>query len=77
MEKTPEYEITQGIRNVLQEKEIIVMAKGKGKAKSVNELVNGVFTSKCPITALKNYKKVPLYTDEETGELVKEQNKKF
>ncbi len=53
------------------------MAKGKGKAKSVNELVNGVFTSKCPITALKNYKKVPLYTDEETGELVKEQNKKF
>ena len=53
------------------------MAKGKGKAKAVNELVNGVFTSKCPITSLKNHKKVTLYTDEEAGELVKEQNKKF
>ena len=77
LENTPQYAITQGIRNVLQAKEIIAMAKGKGKAKAVNELVNGVFTSKCPITSLKNHKKVTLYTDEEAGELVKEQNKKF
>ena len=77
LEKTPEYAITQGIKNVLQAKEIIAMAKGKGKAKAVNELVNGVYTKQCPITALKNHKKVTLYTDEEAGELVKEFNKKF
>lgn len=53
------------------------MAKGKGKAKAVNELVNGLYTKNCPITALKNHKKVTLYTDEEAGELVKEFNKKF
>ena len=77
LDKTPEYAITQGIKNVLQAKEIIAMAKGKGKAKAVNELVNGLFTKTSPITALKNHKKVTLYTDEEAGELIKEQNKKF
>ncbi len=77
LEKTPKYAITQGIRNVLQAKEIIALAKGKGKAKAVNELVNGLYTKNCPITALKNHKKVTLYTDEEAGELVKEFNKKF
>ena len=74
---TPKYAITQGIRNVMQAKEIIAMAKGKGKAKAVNELVNGVYTNAYPLTALKNHNKVTLYTDEEAGELIKEQNKKF
>ena len=77
LEKTPKYAITQGIRNVLQAKEIIAIAKGKGKAKPVGELVNGVYSKKCPITALKNHKKVTIYTDEEAGDLVKEHNKKF
>ena len=77
LDKTPKYAITQGIKNVLQAKEIIVMGKGKGKAKAVNELVNGVYTKKCPITALKNHDKVTLYTDEEAGEMIKEYNKKF
>ena len=77
LDKTPKYAITQGIKNVLQAKEIIVMGKGRGKAKAVNELVNGVYTKKCPITALKNHGKVTLYTDEEAGEMIKEYNKKF
>ena len=77
LDKTPKYAITQGIRNVMQAKEIIAIAKGKGKAKAVNELVNGVYTNAYPLTALKNHNKVTLYTDEEAGELIKEQNKKF
>ena len=77
LEKTPKYAITQGIKNVLQAKEIIAMAKGKGKAKAVNEIVNGVYTKSCPISVLKNHPKATLYTDEEAGELVKEINKKF
>ena len=77
LDKTPKYAITQGIRNVMQAKEIIAMAKGKGKAKAVNELVNGVYTKSYPITVLKNHKKVTLYTDEEAGEMIKEQNKLF
>ena len=77
LEKTPKYAITQGIKNVLQAKEIIAMAKGKGKAKAVNEIVNGVYTKNCPISVLKNHPKATLYTDEEAGELVKEINKKF
>ena len=77
LEKTPKYAITQGIKNVLQAKEIIAIAKGKGKSKAVNEIVNGVYTKNCPISVLKNHPKATVYTDEEAGELVKEINKKF
>ena len=77
LESTPKYAITQGIRNVLQAKEIIAMAKGKGKAKAVNEIVNGVYTKNCPVSILKNHNKVTLYSDEEAGEFIKEHNKKF
>ena len=77
LEKTPKYAITQGIKNVLQAKEIIAMAKGKAKAKAVNEIVNGVYTKNCPISVLKNHPKATVYSDEEAGELVKEINKKF
>ena len=78
LDKTPEYAITQGVKSVLQAKEVIAIAKGSGKAKAVGDLVNGVFTKNSPITALINHSgKVTVYTDEEAGELVKEFNKKF
>ena len=78
LDKTPKYAITQGVKSVLQAKEVICIAKGKGKAQAVNDLVNGVFTLKSPITALKNHNgKVSVYTDEEAGEKIKEINKLF
>lgn len=78
LEKTPEYAITQGVASVLQAKEVIAFAKGSGKAKAVNDLVNGVFTKNSPITALINHNgKVTVYTDEEAGKNVKQYNKKF
>jgi len=78
LDKTPEYAITQGVKSILQAKEVIAIAKGKGKAKAVGDLVNGVFTKNSPITALINHNgKVTVFTDEEAGELVKEFNKKF
>ena len=61
----------------MQAKEIIAMAKGSGKAKAVNEIVNGVYTKNYPITILKNHNKATLYTDEEAGANIKEHNKKF
>lgn len=78
LEKTPEYAITQGVASVLQAKEVIAFAKGSGKAKAVNDLVNGVFTKNSPITALINHNgKVTVCTDEEAGKNVKQYNKKF
>ena len=78
MDKTPKYAITQGVKSVLQAKEVIVIAKGSGKAQAVNDLVNGVFTKHSPITALKNHNgKVTVCTDEEAGAKINEHNKKF
>lgn len=78
IEKTPKYAITQGVKSVLQAKEVIAFAKGKGKAQAVIVLVNGVYTKKSPINILRNhYGKVSVYTDEEAGAKIKEINKKF
>ena len=78
LEKTPIYAITQGVKSILQAKEVIAIAKGKGKAQAVNDLVNGVYTKKSPITALRNHNgKVTVCTDEEAGSKIKEFNKIF
>ena len=72
------YAITLGIENILQSKEIITIAIGKEKAKAVRILINGIFTQKFPITSLcKHTGKVLVYTDQEAGLLIKENNKKF
>ena len=78
LDNTPKYAITQGVKSVLQSKEVYAIAKGKGKAQAVNDLVNGVYTKKSPITALRNHNgKVTVFTDEEAGSKIKEINKKF
>ena len=78
LDKTPEYAITQGVKSVLQAKEVIAIAKGKGKAQAVSDLVDGVFTKKSPITALRNHNgKVTVCTDEEAGSKINKINKKF
>ena len=40
LDKTPLYAITQGVKSVLQSKEVVAIAKGKGKPQAVNDLVN-------------------------------------
>ena len=78
LENTPKYAITQGLQSVLQAKEVIAIAKGEGKAKAINDLVNGVYTKNSPITALRNHNgKVTVCTDEAAGSKIKEINKKF
>ena len=78
LEKTPIYGITQGIKNILETKEIIALGLGKDKAKIVKILANGVFIKKYPITVLcKHRGNVKVYTDEEAGSLIEDSYKKF
>lgn len=78
LEKTPIYAITQGVKNILQSKEIILLAMGKNKAESLKNLMNGEFTTEVPITALITYTgKLTIYSDEEAGSLINETYKKF
>ena len=78
LDKTSKYTIIQGVKSVLQAKEVIAFAKGAGKAKAVSDLVNGVYTNNSPITVLNIHSgKVTVCSDEEAGSLVKEYNKKF
>lgn len=71
LEKTPRYGITQGIKNLLNSKEIIVIAIGKEKAKDIKFLMNGDFNPLSPITTLsKYYGKVTIFTDEEAGSFI-------
>lgn len=78
LETTPIYAITQGIKNILQSKEIILIAMGKDKAEGIKNLMNGDFTNELPITALITYTgKLTIYSDEEAGSFIKELYKKF
>ena len=78
LEKTPMNGITQGIKNILQPKEILAIGIGKEKAKVVRIITNGVYIKKFPITVLNKHKgKVTIYTDQEAGLQVKGYYKKF
>ena len=78
LENVPIYGITQGIKNIYDAKQIIVISIGKDKAKDIKILLNGVFTQKSPITALNKHSgKVTVYSDEDAGSLINETNKNF
>lgn len=75
LEKTPRYAITQGVKSILETKEIIVIANGKEKSRALKILMNNVFTKKYPITALtKHWGKITVYFDEAAGSFTKEIN---
>lgn len=71
LEKTPHYAITQGIQSVLNAKEVIIIANGKGKAQGIKSLIDGEPTTDSPLSALINHKgKVHTFADEEACSLL-------
>ena len=66
LDKTPKYAITQGISNVLNAKEVVVIGLGEKKADAMKVLLDGEPTVNCPVSALKTHQgKVVVYGDRE------------
>lgn len=66
LNKTPYYSITQGIKTVLDAKEVVVIANGKGKGEGIKSLLGDKPTTDSPLSALIEHKgKVNVFADEE------------
>ena len=69
-EEVPRKAITQGIATILEAKQIVLMATGKGKAEAVHELVNGKPNDQCPATFLLLHPNVYLILDRDAASLL-------
>lgn len=70
IDEVPRYAITMGIKNIMNAKEIILIASGKNKAEAVNKLVNGEVTEDFPASILQKHPAVTVIVDEEAASLL-------
>lgn len=66
----PHQAITQGIADILESKEIILIAKGKGKAQGIQRVLEGPINSDSPASFLRLHPNVIFILDEEAGRLL-------
>lgn len=56
IDRTPKKGITQGIKNIMEAKNILILARGKESALGIKYLMKGEINNEIPITALNGYK---------------------
>lgn len=70
IDEVPRYAITMGIKNIMNAKEILLIASGKNKANAINMLVNGEVTEAFPASVLQRHPNVTVVVDEEAASLL-------
>ncbi len=63
----PRYAITMGVGTIMEAKELLLLANGKGKADAVKAAVEGPITAMCPASALQLHRKAIILTDKEAA----------
>lgn len=63
----PYLAITMGIGTILDSREILLMATGKGKAFAIKEMIEGPLSSMCPASVLQQHEKAVIVLDEEAA----------
>lgn len=71
IDEVPTHSITMGIKNIMQAKQILLLASGKGKAEAIKKLVEGEITENFPASVLKKHSDVIVIIDEEAAALLK------
>lgn len=69
--EVPRQAFTQGLRNIMNAKKILLLASGKNKAKAVKEMLYGPVTESCPASVLQLHPDCTVIVDEEAGSLIK------
>ncbi|MDY0064615.1 MAG: glucosamine-6-phosphate deaminase [Bacilli bacterium] len=67
LDEVPHLAITMGIKNILEAKQIVLVASGTNKADAIFQLVNGPVSEAFPASALKNHPDVIVIVDEEAA----------
>lgn len=70
LDDVPTHAITMGIRNIMNAKQILVVANGASKARAVYDMVKGKVSESCPASILQRHCDVVLVIDEAASELL-------
>lgn len=70
IEEVPKYAITMGVGMIMHAKKIILMVKGKDKAKAVKQLIDGEITTQNPSTMLQLHQDVTVIVEKEVYDLI-------
>lgn len=66
----PRYALTMGIKDILQARQIILIATGEKKAEAVRAMVKGPVTPQCPASVLQQHADVIVFLDEAAASLL-------
>lgn len=69
--RVPHQAITQGIADILESEQIVLIAKGSGKAEGIQKTLEGHIGSDAPASFLRLHPKVTVIVDKEAGGLLK------
>ncbi len=62
-EEVPRYAITMGVGTIMNAKELLLVANGKGKAKAVKAAVEGPVTAMCPASIIQMHELAFVFAD--------------
>lgn len=68
--EAPDKMITLGFKEILEAKQVILMASGKSKAEAINKVINGEITEEVPASYLKDKENVIIIIDKEAASLL-------
>lgn len=70
-EAPPNYAITVGIETILESREVVLLATGIAKARSVADMVEGPLSAICPASALQLHPATTIILDQDAASLLK------
>lgn len=70
VEEVPTQAISMGIKNIMQSRKIVLIASGEGKAKVVQQMIEGPITPELPASVLQLHPDVTIILDQEAASLL-------
>ncbi|OAB34876.1 glucosamine-6-phosphate deaminase [Paenibacillus macquariensis subsp. defensor] len=70
LDEVPKQAITMGVASIMKARQIILLARGAGKAEAVKAALQGPITTQCPASLLQCHPNVIVLLDEEAGSLL-------
>lgn len=71
LDEVPTHAMTMGIKNIMQAKELLLVANGKNKAEAMKKLYDGEVTEDFPASILHKHPNAIVICDEEAASLIK------
>lgn len=67
MDEVPKYAITMGVGTIMDAKELVLIANGKGKSDAIKAAVEGPLTAMCPASIIQMHQKAYVFVDKDAS----------